>query len=102
MITTHILDLHEAAGPFDHISEGDPLVIPLTERRPHPHGYVFRVNEFDLPMEVVKRNRRSMIKYWSAQGKGDECRELLEVEGMTVKSWLIPAGAEIREVPDDE
>ena len=102
MRTTHVLDLNDVAVVFDHIEEGDPLTIPLTARRPHPHGYVFRVNEFDLPLEVVQRNRRSMIEFWTAKGQGDECRRLLELHGMCINSWQIPAGAEIREVTEDE
>ena len=101
MITTHILDLSSAAGPFDHIEEGDPLIIPLTEQQLHPHGYVYRVNEFDLPLEVVMRQRGSMIAYWTGLGRGDECRELLAAQGMSVMTWLLPRGAEIREVDDE-
>lgn len=102
MITTHVLDLHEAARAFDHIEKGDPLSIPLTERRPHPHGAVYRVNEFDLPLEVVLRQRRSMVSFWDAMGRGEECRQRLAIYGMCVNSWSIPDGAEIREVAEDE
>lgn len=102
MTTTHILDLHGAAGPFDHVEEGDPLVIPLTERRPHQHGYVYRVNEDDMPLEVVQRQRRSIIRQWTERGQPNTCRELLETYGMCVNSWSIPDGAEIREVSEDD
>lgn len=102
MITTHFLDLTEAEGPFAYIDEGDPLVIPLSFLKQDHRGKVFQVNEVDLPLEIVMRQRASMIAHWAIEGKEEEIRERLSKYGMCVNSWSLPAGAEIRSINQQE